>query len=88
MGCEECHDPCRGAGKMSDKVFTDEFAAATRCAQLLADYADHDHGYWSSPKDVPRCSGCNSIDECDFTMNLRRQFKEAVLVWRKSRGLA
>lgn len=60
---------------------------ASKCAQLLADYADHNHVYWSSPpEEGPKCSGCNSINECDFTMNLRRQFKEAVKAWRKSKG--
>ena len=59
--------------------------SAECCAELLAAYANHDHGYWSSPPEVPRCSGVNSIDECDFTMNLRRQFKQAVKEWEWNR---
>ena len=48
--------------------------SAERCAELLAAYANHDHGYWSSPKEVPRCSGVNSIDERETKMNTFEKF--------------
>jgi hypothetical protein len=69
-----------GASGRGSEMLTHE-QAAEKCAELLASYANHDHGYWSSPPEVPRCPGVNSIDECDFTMNLRRQFKRAVKAW-------
>jgi hypothetical protein len=58
--------------------------AAEECSQGLAAYVEHEHRYWSDPE--PQCKGHNSIDECDFTMNLRRQFKRSIEAWRKACG--
>jgi hypothetical protein len=61
--------------------------AAELCALGLAAWDEHQHVYWSNPdKSLPRCPGHNSIDECDTTMVMRRQFKVTLAAWRKACG--